>query len=62
MMDVLIIAGWITLGAFFGMMVMGLAAASGRSRLEEENIVLRSKLHKMEYEKVTTPYPIEGAD
>ena len=62
MMDVLIVVAWITLGAFFGMLVTSLCVASGRFDIERENVRLRSELHKLQHEKATTPYPIEGAD
>jgi hypothetical protein len=56
-----------SIGALFGMIALGLCAASGRARLEEENMMLRDKyykvkkkLHTLQHESL--PYPIEGAD
>lgn len=52
----------LSVGAFFGMLVTSLCVASGQGNLQQENLRLKSELHKLQHEKATTPYPIEGAD
>ncbi len=38
----------VSVGALFGMMALGICAASGRGSLESENMMLRAKLKKLQ--------------